>query len=308
MLQSDDLPPEEVDQLYRSYFADYEGNREEAEVYAENNIQILSGAKTIVPYLQTALLEEHLIEVDIAQLTRAFFTVVADNNEIIQTLLEQEKQTLINPPQDLGEYLKATNFLLTSPLSPNMGNVSIRHYTSAVFKYYTGTIAVELGCTFRNVYNDSSNPCLVFDFPQIGRVIKGFRSFRAKVLSAVNAKVSLLNDQGQAIGPFYQIEDISVSGLGFLIPDNEPSFVVGDQLHLGVKVEGCGDLSLNGMVRRIVPLRRFNSFNYICGVQFDLETMAMATDVERLVAAIQRLHLRELAEKTAGLSGIRIIR
>jgi hypothetical protein len=36
----------------------------------------------------------------------------------------------------------------------------------------------------------------------------------------------------------------------------------------------------------------------VCGIQFDIHTRALASDVEAIVTMVQRNHLKELAEKS----------
>ncbi len=299
----------EVNQkLYKDFFFHKEIVSQTEKAFDEDEIQMLSGKENITPYLQTALLEEHLIEVDIAHLTRDFFTLITDEDaEALDQRLKKENSGMTSS-LEIGEYLKESDFFLTSPLSPGMGNVSIRHYKTAVLKYYTGTQAVELGCTLREVQSATKKPCLVFNFPKIGRVIRGFRSFRVKVLSSVDAKVSILGDDICPAFTNCQLEDLSVSGVGFLIPEDKPALDIGQVVRVRVDIEGCGEFSINGLIRRLVPVRNGQGMNTICGLQFDLETGAMAKTVELMVTAVQRLHLRELAEKMAGMSGVQIIR
>ena len=299
----------EVNQkLYKDFFFHKEIISQTENAFDEDEIQVLSGKENITPYLQTALLEEHLIEVDIAHLTRDFFTLITDEDaEALDQRLESENSGM-SSSLEFGDYLKESDFFLTSPLSPGMGNVSIRHYKTAVLKYYTGTQAVELGCTLREVQSATKKSCLVFNFPKIGRVIKGFRSFRVKVLSSVDAKVSILGDDGCPSFTHCQLEDLSVSGVGFLIPEEKPALDIGQVVRVRVDIEGCGEFSINGLIRRLVPVRNGQGMNTICGLQFDLETGAMAKTVELMVTAVQRLHLRELADKMSGMSGVRIIR
>ena len=306
--QDDDDGNQKNKNLYKDFFFHKEIKAQQARELADEDIEILSNVEDIIPYLQTALLEEHLIEVDIGQLTRDFFTQITDDEPNGNGIDTGQESLRLAGDQETGGYLKNSDFFLTSPLSPGMGNVSIRHYKSAILKYFTGTTSIELGCTLRQAVNAADKPCLMFDFPKVGRVLKGFRSFRVKVLSSVDAKVNILGHEQFSVRQDFQLEDISVSGVGFMVSGDIPPFEIGEKFKVRVSVEGCGHFEMNGVIRRVVPLRSGTSFNHICGMQFDLETGAMAKTVELMVTAVQRLHLRELAEKISGMSGVKIIR
>jgi len=173
-----------------------------------------------------------------------------------------------------------------------------------------GTIAVELGCTFRsNEMLADNTPALRLDFPTIGRVNRNYRPFRVKVVSGVDAKLTILRPIFDSIQEkTHQINDVSAMGLSFQMLTNERNLEIGDQVSICISVPGINDLELEGVVRHFCKARDKKGALILCGVQFDLENRSLATDIERLAAAIQRLQLREIAEKTAGLSGVRLIK
>ena len=77
--QDDDDGNQKNKNLYKDFFFHKEIKAQQARELADEDIEILSNVEDIIPYLQTALLEEHLIEVDIGQLTRDFFTQITDD-------------------------------------------------------------------------------------------------------------------------------------------------------------------------------------------------------------------------------------
>lgn len=173
-----------------------------------------------------------------------------------------------------------------------------------------GTSAVELGCVFReNSVVESNRPVLCFNYPVIGRVNRNYRAYRVKVVSGVNARLTIVwpifeNAQERE----FQINDISAMGLSFLVLSNERQLEEGNKLTLCIEVPGTKTLEINGIIRHLSKARASKGTMVLCGIQFDLESRSLATDVEKMAAAIQRLQLREIAEKTAGMRGVRLIK
>lgn len=78
---------------------------------------------------------------------------------------------------------------------------------------------------------------------------------------------------------------------------DNPPFKVGDNIRLSIRGKGLAELNIGATIRHITGVRDKEGYKYICGVRFALETRALAADIEKLAAAIQRIHIRELSEK-----------
>ena len=152
-------------------------------------------------------------------------------------------------------------------------------------------------------------PVLRHNFPIIGRVNKSYRSFRIKALSTIDARVILKKtSQGSNYDLYYQVVDVSALGLAFQIPLAISSFEIGELIHCSIKVPDICMVDVRGHVRHISKVRDKSGYKNICGIQFGLETRSLAAEIEKVAAAIQRLQLRELADKTANLEGVQLVR
>lgn len=97
-------------------------------------------------------------------------------------------------------------------------------------------------------------------------------------------------------------------GLTFQVPTSKPVFEVGETISFEIHAAGVESLEITGVIRHISNVRDKKGRKIVCGLQFDLETRSLAAQIERLTAAIQRLQLREIAERTAFLKGVRIMK
>ena len=261
----------------------------------------------ITAYLQTMYFEEHYVEVEIDLAIRKFFAILVDDLPPLDERMEAGGIDLVETEYESGSYLKKCESVLLSPLIPAIGNSKVRNSNHVILRFFTGTASIELGCTFRDIDVVREMPVLRFNFPQVGRINRGIRLFRVKALSSVDAKVKFLDGEVGQISSF-QLVDISAEGLGIEFQAEASPFQLGEHRKMHIKVEGIDVLRVAGIVRRILRIRDIKGYKWICGIQFDLENHALATSIERLTAAIQRLHLRELSEKMADLAGVSIIR
>ncbi len=300
---------ESLKSLAISYFPDTRFVDDSTTLETQDKGEVFHRKDQILPYLQTIFFEEHLLEIQVDQTTRIFFAHITDD---LPELIEEEDDgelVIVEPDYEPGSYLKKFDSFLLTPLTPGIGNAQIRNSKQVVIRFFTGTIAIELGCTFKEQTVVRDIPVLRFDFPPIGRVNRQFRSFRVKAVPTIDARVCIrrVNDNGVS-EQLYQIVDVSAEGLAFQMPDDHPPFQINQTIKFSIKVSGITDLEVVANVRHITKARDKNGLKVICGVQFDLETRALAADLEKMAAAVQRLHLREIAERTANLEGINLIR
>ncbi len=299
----------EIKSLAHSYFPDIRftddsttlDTRDRGEVYHEN--------VRILPYLQTVFFEEHLVEVQVDQTTRIFFAHITDD---IPDLIEEEENgeiVVVEPDYEVGSYLKKFDHFLLTPLTPGIGNAHLRNSKKVVVRFFSGTTAIEFGCNFRDQITVREAPVLRLNFPVICRINKKFRSFRIKAVSTIDARVRIKQKEDAGVSELhYQIVDISPEGVAFQMPADHPPFQMSQTIGLTVMVSGVSDLEVSGNVRHVTKARDKKGMKTVCGVQFDLETRALAADLEKIAAAVQRLHLRELSEQTANMEGITFIR
>ncbi len=311
-MATDSLTNEDVkkrEAFIKTFFPDIQFRVENSRFMTSDGGEFFFDERKIIAYLQTMFFEEHLVEVLLDFATRKFFTTLVDD---LPPLEEEENGEVISvePDYEPGAYLKdGDNFLLT-PLTPGIGNAIIRKSKIIIVSFFTGTTCIQLGSTFLQSDSIRDIPALRLKFPSVGLINRGIRAYRVKTLSSVDAKVIILEGGSDEVNreESHQLVDISSDGLGFQVLSDVELFQAGEQCKIRVLVEGLDSLDVGTIVRHISKSRAGKGYKIICGMQFDLESRAVAANIEKLTAAIQRLHLRELAEKTSELSGVCILR
>lgn len=290
----------EVKELLFSYFPDCRFQCDPLKLELADGGEILSSPEQIVRYMQTILFEEHLLELQLDQSTRIFFAKIVDDHPGREEYCSNDELIIVDPHYTPGSYLKAADSIVITPLTPGIGNVAIRGAKRIVCRFFSGTHAIEFGCTFRAKDLVAGMPVLRLNFPVIGRINKSYRAFRVKSISSVDAYVIIsYSDASGAGGQQHQMIDISAMGLGFEVPQEKAPYEVGDFVEFLIDVPGIRQLTVRGNIRHISKVRDHRGYKNICGVQFDLKTRSLAADLEQIASAVQRLQLREMKDKMA---------
>lgn len=257
---------------------------------------IFSQQVDILTYLQAALLEEKVLEVEIDDLTRIYSCRLYDN---FPDLVEEEEDgvvKLVEPDYSAGEYLKNMSFFNSWPLEPAIGNLTIRNSKRVLFRLFTPSYAVELGTCFRGLVDVRDIPVLRFDYPIIGRIVRGTRAYRAKIPKEMNFITTVLDQNSQKVLSL-RVIDISVRGMGFQIEKEQQSiFAEYEDRIFDLIINDVSTISLKGNLRHISKIRGKNGTEYICGTNFDLANREVASKIETIVAQVQRDYLKELSD------------
>ena len=267
---------------------------------------ILTERGKILPLLQTALLDEKVLEIELDGKPRVYFSRLRDDppEEPDQ---ESEVDMLIDSPEyNQGDYLKTMSYLITLPLEPGLGSMHLRYSRFIVLRMFTNTYAVELGCTYEEITNIDELPVLRLSFPKLARIVRNAREFRAKVPDIMQfITVIYVNENIPALTT--KPIDISVKGMSFSVTKDQQTLFSIDAVH-SFKLYINDELvtTVNGTVKNHSKVRKKGGIEYVCGVEFDLVTPKLATVIEATVAAVQRTHIKDLAEKSDA-SGIRLI-
>ena len=262
----------------------------------------------ILPYIQTALLDEKILEVEINGMSRVYFSRINDDfPDLEESENDVGELTLTEPDYTAGDYLKRMSHIITLPIEPGMGNLHLRNSQKIVIRFFTSTSAVELGTFFQDLAIVREIPVLRLAFPVVGRQVRGARAFRAKVTKDMDFNIFV---KGKKTRPDIHTKpiDISADGLSFNIKKKHQSmfqedeictvhFIIDDELQVKVK----------GTVRHISKVREKKGIQYRCGLQLDLPTRSIAADIETIVATVQRAHLKELSDISEE-SGITLIK
>lgn len=262
--------------------------------------ELLIGKEKSLPFLQTLFFEERLIETQVDQGTRQFFATLWDHPPEFKDQEENSQTVFGEPEYQEGMYLQELDHLLLSPLEPVAGNIKVRSSRTVLFCFYTGTNAVELGTRFLRADTLRGASVLLFEYPQVGRIIRGNRPFRAKVPESVEM-VGYLYFRGQEkMAMECGIMDISSHGLALENDNLIDQFAIGDKVTLNISSSFDTSLTVNAHIRHFAKIRTKKGNTDICGLQFDLETRALAVLIEQLYARVQRVFIRSLNERTAG--------
>ncbi|THB70642.1 MAG: PilZ domain-containing protein [Desulfobulbaceae bacterium] len=298
-----------IKKLVLSYFPDSKFLEAE-NLETEEKSDVFYEESSIISYLQTMFFQESLVEMQPLETTRVFFTHVADElPELEMIQVADREQVIVEPDYEAGSYLKEGRHFLALPLTPAIGNAQIRNANKIVARFFSGTIAIELGCTFKDQVTIRDQPMLCFNLPEVGRVNRNFRTYRVKTSESMEARANF--DFPHQLVPeslSYQIYDVSAGGISLVIPEDPPRFVVGEEYKFTINALDMKPLPVSGIVRSISKVRDKKGYLILCGIKIDLETMALATELEHLAAKAQRIYMRELSEKTADLEGVNLIK
>ncbi len=275
----------------------------------ENGLQkgdIFYRSKQVLPYLQTALLDDKILEVELDSLKKVYFGRIYDDCPPIEEKEVNGKIVEVVPDYSAGDYLKKMTHLISLPLEPGMGNLNIRYTKKIVIRIFTSSLAVELGTFYEDMCLVQELPVLRLGYPVIGRIVRGAREYRAKPPIDMDLLVMVMGKRKHGTLKT-RIVDISAQGMSFAVRRKEQSlFRVDETRTMEFVMNGIMTTRINGKVKHVSRVRGKQGTEYICGVQFDLATRAVAGEIESLVAAVQRAHLKEFAKMSQD-SGLDLI-
>jgi c-di-GMP-binding flagellar brake protein YcgR len=267
------------------------------------NGDILVAKEDILPFLQTALLDEKVIEFEIDGAPRVYFSRLKD--DIPEEYEDSQEGDDLDAIYNDGDYLLEMSHIVSLPLEPGLGNLHLRHSRTVVLRMFTNAYAVEFGSTFLKLEKIKGVPVIQLEYPEIARIVRDARECRVKVPESMNFSVSVdLGDDEQLV---VSATDISIKGMGLsLSRDEKEFFTIDDSISFKVFVDDELLANLNASVRHLSQIRKKSGIEHICGVLFDLESRTTAAVVESIVATVQRAHLKDL-EKKSDASGIDLI-
>ncbi len=271
--------------------------------------ELMTKPVQILPYVQTALFDNKILEVELDGMTRVYFSRLNDDLPDLEEEENENGEIVLKEPEYVeGDYLKLMNHIIALPLEPGMGNLHIRNSQKVMIRFFTSTSAIELGTFFQDLGLVRDLPVLRLSFPLIGRQVRGARAFRAKVPAAMNFTL-LIKGKKRKRSDIQTIPiDISSDGMSFEIQKEEQGLFHEDEVcNIRFFLDGELHVLVNGTVRHISKVRNKRGIQYCCGVQFDLSTRSLAASIETIVAAVQRAHLKELSDKSEE-SGITLVR
>jgi c-di-GMP-binding flagellar brake protein YcgR len=265
--------------------------------------RILTKEEDILPFLQTALLDEKILEVELDRSPDLYFSRLQDNipeDTPTEPLPETDDQEAQATPEYMpGDYLLGFDHILTLPLEPGLGSLRLRQSTAIILRMFTKDFGVEMGTRFLDIVKVKGLPILRLAYPQILRIQAHAREFRAKVSERQEFIVEVEGEK-HPDGLTTTAIDISRKGIALAIEKNiQKQLKVDDELFLKLYIEDELRARLSGTVRHLSRVRKRSGIEYSCGVEFKLTSKTITSVMESIVAATQRAHLKELAEIAA---------
>lgn len=258
----------------------------------------LTDRTSILRYLQTALFDEKVLEIELDGRPRVYFSRLKDDlPDPVEDVVDGEL-VLLEPDYTPGQYLTEMTHLVILPVEPGLGNLHLRYSRKVVVRMFTSSFAVEMGSTFETLAMVRDLPVLRLNFPEIARIVRKAREYRAKVPDSLNFVVSFTTDGDDPELPAKPV-DIGVKGLALTISKAQQRQIGIDSVYqLKLYLDDELLARLNGTVRHVSRVRKKSEIEYVCGFEFDLQTKTIAAVIESIVARVQRAHLKELAEKS----------
>ena len=294
--------PEEnnVASVVRLFFPEY-FDHNAADLPIGNAPLYLTSQSSILPYLQTLLFEERLVCVQIEHNTRRFFTSLVDQ---LPEIAEEENGKLMSVQSDYepGEYLKNLSHINLAPMEPVSGNLLVRKSGFLFLLFYTGTTSVEMGVFFKQIVQQRNERVIQCSFPVVARIMTNSRPFRAKVCKNQCSFIKILTGPFAHIQKEFELVDLSARGLAFASEVSLEDFGLSSTIRILLDSSSDDHVEVNAIVRHCAGIRKNGKTIHICGVEFDLETRALASLIERKFTALQRAFIRSLKEETAGFN------
>jgi len=261
---------------------------------------------TMLQYLQSALLDNKILEVQVDGNPRIFFTRLHDYppETIINIDPTQEQEPHI--PYRENSYIEKFSQVVALPIEPGVGNHLLRKSKCIILRMFTSLYSVELGVTYQDIVHVNGVPMLSLNFPSIGRIVRGAREFRATVPKKLDLQLSILSSKKRRKIDC-PIQDVSNHGISFIVGrEGYKKLAVDDSIVLKVFLSGKLLVTIGGTIRHLSKMRSGKTMQFLCGAQLDLENRILATAIESLVAQVQRAHLQEISEISED-SGIKLI-
>jgi len=296
------------EELLKTYHLFFPGDkyREDDFAAALDSGDVIVDPEKIVNLLQSALLDEAIVEVELDDLTRVFFCRVLDHTPELEERETDGELLLVEPEYTQAEYLVEQDHLIITPLEPSIGNFLICTVNRVLLRILRTKCAFELGCVWQEKVRVRGLPVLKCSFPIVVRQVKGARAYRANIPKEMELIVQVKR-QGKR-GDFATCPiDISVEGMLLVNPEGKHTTLQAEEkIHLELYWPRARSLRLGAKIIHVSQLRDKDGIQYCFGRRLDLATRSRAREVELLVAAVQRRRLRELSD-LSGAAGVDFI-
>lgn len=279
---------------------------------AEEPYDLIKDASQIIRYIEKALADEENVEININDRTRTYFSYFMDHlpealpPSVVATetvgapLVPPLEVPPVYPAYDPCSYLREKKHLLVAPLAPAMGNAMIRSSHDVDVRFFQGVKSLEFTVNFEGTVLVRGEPVIQLSFPKEMRMIRKRRHYRAPYSEMVELTVAIKRSDKAAM--HVRLVDISVGGLGFCLPPQEPGneFVVGGTVKVEIRTPMQEPIQVSAFVRNVGRAGTKDGCprnDGKVGLQFDLPNETMAMRIEETVAYLQREYLQYVQSK-----------
>jgi len=261
--------------------------------------RVINSGSCLQRHLQTTLLADEVVELQLEDRSRTFFTRLVDQLPPLEESIDEDGSIILQEPEYLeGSYLQQQELVLVAPMEPVNGNILVRRSQKVFLRIPVGTNSLECESRFLGIQTVRDIPFIALAFPVSGIELSQRQYFRARLLTTLPSQVIVRlpnNDFASC-----NLLDIGINGMAFenpwpsaLLPPGSPVTIQFERLSLP-------DSRLFTVVRNHITCRKTKDCHTVsnrCGVQFSVEDLSVARQLERLVAEIQREQLRLLRER-----------
>ena len=254
--------------------------------------------KSLANTLKGALLNESIIEVELDGFEQVFFCRVLDNPIIDAEPESHDDLNLKNNNNETGSYLDDHDSLIITPLEPSMGNYLISAHPKSnvpvLLRIISSGDAIELGCFFEQRASIGHMPVLQLTFPLVARRTSSAREFRVKVPTGMKFKVTIERPKKKTITTTPL--NISLNGMSLIDPmGRRTNLQMGQKVLCDLQIPNEEAILVEASIMHVTNLRDSIGIQHCFGLKFNFTRPAIKSSIEKIVALVQRKHLRELA-------------
>ncbi|BHH82253.1 PilZ domain-containing protein [Desulforhopalus sp. 52FAK] len=255
--------------------------------------------KSLANTLKGALLNESIVEVKLPDFEQVFFCRILDNPFPDAGPESMGDQDLNETNHETGSYLDNHNSLIITPLEPSMGNFLISAHPNrevpVLLRIISSGEAVEIGCFFEQRTSLGDMPVLKLSFPLVARKTSSAREFRVKVPKGMNFKVTVERPKKKTITTTPL--NISINGMSLIDPmGRQTDFQTGQKILCDLQIPSEEPVLVEASIIHVTNLRNSTGIQHCFGLKFNFRVPAVKSSIEKIVALVQRKHLRELSD------------
>jgi hypothetical protein len=255
--------------------------------------------KSLANTLKGALLNESIVEVKLHDLEQVFFCRILDNPFPDAEPDSHDDLDLKITNHETGSYLDDYDSLIITPLEPSMGNYLISAHkqskTPVLLRIISSGNAIELGCFFEQRASIGDMPVLKITFPIVAKKTLSAREFRVKVPREMKFKVTVERPKKKPITTTPL--NISLNGMSLIDPmGRRTNFQMGQKVVCDLQVVNEDPILVEASIIHVTNLRDSIGIQHCFGLKFNFTRPAVRSSIEKIVALVQRKHLRELAD------------